>query len=110
MPILLSDISEVFCATYFYKHPNDVNYYIASSARNLILDPLSHDTCFLSVYAVEADELVLLHQTQVESPAYAITAYDHRLLVGVGNVLRLYEIGKSKLLRKAEYTFPKTIV
>ena len=33
----------------------------------------------------------------------ALVGFKGRLLAGVGNVLRIYELGKKKLLRKCEY-------
>ena len=49
--------------------------------------------------------LDLLHKTQLEVPAVpgALVGFKGRLLAGVGNVLRIYELGKKKLLRKCEY-------
>jgi hypothetical protein len=43
--------------------------------------------------------LELLHKTQVEGIPGALAAFKGRLLAGVGPVLRLYELGKKKLLR-----------
>ncbi len=45
-----------------------------------------------------------LHKTEVSDVPYAIaqfTAYG-KALIGVGNVLRVYDLGKKKLLRKCE--------
>jgi len=47
--------------------------------------------------------LELLHKTQLEGIPGALAAFKGRLLSGVGPVLRLYELGKKKLLRKCEY-------
>ena len=47
----------------------------------------------------------LLHKTQLETPTVpgALVGFKGRLLAGVGSVLRIYELGKKKLLRKCEY-------
>jgi splicing factor 3B subunit 3 len=47
--------------------------------------------------------LELLHKTQLEGIPGALTAFKGRLLAGVGPVLRLFELGRKKLLRKCEY-------
>ena len=42
----------------------------------------------------------MLHKTQVEDVPYAMAPFSGRLLAGVGNKLRIYDMGKKKLLRK----------
>ena len=41
-------------------------------------------------------------QTELDDVPTAIMAFQGKLIAGVGRALRLYEIGKKKLLRKAE--------
>lgn len=47
--------------------------------------------------------LELLHSTPVEGIPGALTPFKGRLMAGVGPVLRLYDLGRKKLLRKCEY-------
>jgi hypothetical protein len=47
--------------------------------------------------------LELVHKTQVEGIPGALAPFRGRLLAGVGPVLRLFELGRKKLLRKCEY-------
>lgn len=47
--------------------------------------------------------LELMHKTPVDGIPGAMTAFKGRLLAGVGPLLRLYDLGKKKLLRKCEY-------
>ncbi|CAI5998115.1 unnamed protein product, partial [Closterium sp. NIES-64] len=70
---------------------------------------------FLHVYKFKGEdgrELELVHKTPVEGGVpTALCAFHGRLLVGVGNVLRIYDLGKKKLLRKCENKqFPHAIV
>lgn len=44
----------------------------------------------------------LLHKTVLDEVPLAICSYQGRVLVGVGRMLRLYDMGKKKLLRKCE--------
>jgi splicing factor 3B subunit 3 len=46
--------------------------------------------------------LELVHKTPVEDLPLALSAFQGRLLVGVGRTLRLYDMGKKRLLRKCE--------
>jgi splicing factor 3B subunit 3 len=52
----------------------------------------------------------LVHKTQVEGVPTAICGFQGRLLVGIGKMLRIYDLGKRKLLRKCENkSFPHCI-
>ena len=54
--------------------------------------------------------LQLLHKTDLEDVPQAVCEYQGRLLVGLGKTLRIYDLGKRKLLRKAENKgFPTAI-
>ncbi len=43
-----------------------------------------------------------MHSTIVEDLPYALQSWHGKLLAGVGHTLRCYELGKKKLLKKAE--------
>lgn len=47
--------------------------------------------------------LELVHKTPVGGIPGALAAYKGRLLAGVGKALRIYDMGKKRLLRKSEY-------
>ncbi|KAL4243931.1 hypothetical protein ABKN59_010608 [Abortiporus biennis] len=47
-------------------------------------------------------DLELLHKTETDDIPLAVMAFQGRLAVGVGKALRLYDIGKKKLLKKVE--------
>ncbi|KAI4351142.1 hypothetical protein L6164_005525 [Bauhinia variegata] len=68
---------------------------------------------FIHIYRFVEDgrKLQLLHKTQVEGVPLALCQFQGRLLAGIGPVLRLYDLGKRRLLRKCENKlFPNTIV
>ncbi|KAL0539295.1 hypothetical protein IC582_023498 [Cucumis melo] len=68
---------------------------------------------YIHIYRFLEDgkSLELLHKTQVEGVPLALAQFQGRLLAGIGNVLRLYDLGKRRLLRKCENKlFPNTIV
>ncbi|RHZ10339.1 hypothetical protein DYB26_005947 [Aphanomyces astaci] len=66
----------------------------------------------LRVYRlVEGASLVLVHTTELDGIPYAMCEFQGRLLVSVGKILRIYDLGKKKMLRKCENrNFPSTIV
>ncbi|KAK5795226.1 Splicing factor 3B subunit 3 [Gossypium arboreum] len=68
---------------------------------------------FIHIYRFVEDgrSLELLHKTQVEGVPLALCQFQGRLLAGIGSVLRLYDLGKRRLLRKCENKlFPNTII
>lgn len=44
----------------------------------------------------------LIHKTPTDEVPQALCPFQGKLLVGVGKMLRLYDMGKKKLLRKCE--------
>lgn len=46
--------------------------------------------------------LELLHKTILDEIPYAMCAFQGKVLIGVGKLLRLYDLGKKKMLRKCE--------
>jgi splicing factor 3B subunit 3 len=53
---------------------------------------------------VNADctQLELVHKTPMDEVPFAVAPFQGRILVGVGRMLRLYDMGRKKLLRKCE--------
>lgn len=49
-----------------------------------------------------ADDLQLLHKTPCEAIPRVMCEFQDRLVVGMGRILRVYDLGKKKLLRKCE--------
>jgi hypothetical protein len=88
-----------------------------SGKATLPLHPTSHPThhptpphpCVLPLLPTacrlldNCQKLELMHKTALDGIPGALAAFKGRLLAGVGPVLRLYELGKRKLLRKCEY-------
>ncbi|KAK9127165.1 hypothetical protein Syun_015962 [Stephania yunnanensis] len=68
---------------------------------------------YIHIYRFVEDgkSLELLHKTQVDGVPLALCQFQGRLLAGIGQVLRLYDLGKRRLLRKCENKlFPNSIV
>jgi len=91
------------CTCVFKERGNEV-LLIVGTAQDLIVKPRSYKGGMIHVYrVVDGKQLVLVHKTPVEVPPSALHPFQGRLLVGAGNLLRIYDIGKKKLLKKCEY-------
>ncbi|KAI0786785.1 CPSF A subunit region-domain-containing protein [Abortiporus biennis] len=86
---------------------------VVGTAQDTFLAPRSCTSGFLRTYRFTDDGrgLELLHKTETNDVPMAVMAFQGRLAVGVGKSLRLYDMGKKKLLRKVENkTFSSAIV
>jgi len=77
---------------------------IIGTVKDLIFQPKSFSACFLYAFSFmeNGTRLQLLHKTAVEDIPYCMTAFKGKLLAGIGNKLRLYDLGMKKMLKKAE--------
>jgi splicing factor 3B subunit 3 len=86
---------------------------VVGTASDTLLAPRSCTSGFLRTYKFLEDGagLELQHKTETDDVPLAVMGFQGRLVAGVGKALRIYEIGKKKLLRKAENkTFSSAIV
>lgn len=85
------------------------------TVTGMTMHPLKQASSHVILYrVVNGDRLQLLHRTTIDDgPVMALAHFQGRLLVGIGKMLRLYEMGKRQLLRKCELrglpTFVKTL-
>jgi splicing factor 3B subunit 3 len=90
------------CACTFYQHSQEL-FIAVGVASGLLLHPRSSQSAAVQIYRfVDDGRLELVHSTEVESPPSCMAAFQGRLLVGVGRVLRMYDLGKKLLLKKCE--------
>ncbi|KAL2937534.1 hypothetical protein RDABS01_020983 [Bienertia sinuspersici] len=95
---------------------NDKDYgtlLAVGTAKSLqFLPKRSFDAAYIHIYRfVDGGKIELLHKTQVDGVPLALSQFQGRLLAGIGSVLRLYDLGKKRLLRKCENKlFPSTII
>lgn len=96
-----------------FSNQPDQQFLVVGVAKDLQLSPRQVADGYLYTYRVNDDltKVELLHRTSVDEVPNALCAYQGRLLVGVGRMLRLYDLGKKKLLRKCENKYiPHQIV
>lgn len=91
------------CTCTFSARRNET-FVIVGTAKDLQWNPRSCSQGFLHVYASHDGGMhfELLHKTPVDNIPSVVHPFQGRLLAGVGSSLRIYDIGKHKLLRKCE--------
>ena len=98
------------CTCCFANRPEET-FMIVGTAKDMTLHPRSVSAGFIHVYRLLGDRLQLLHKTQIEGAPLAMCHFQGKLLVGVGRSIRLFDLGKKKLLRKCENkNFPSGII
>ncbi|CAH0517240.1 unnamed protein product [Peronospora belbahrii] len=88
-------------------------FIIIGTVKNMQLHPQKAPAGgSLRVYrVVEGMQLVLVHTTEIDDIPHAMCEFQGRLLVSVGRALRIYDLGKKKMLRKCENrNFPSILV
>ncbi len=96
-----------------FASANKEAYLVVGSAVDVVLSPRSFKKAYLTTYRLlnGGRELEVLHKTEVDDIPLVLRAFQGRLLAGVGKALRIYDLGKKKLLRKCENkSFPTSIV
>ncbi|GLG92316.1 Splicing factor 3B subunit 3 [Gryllus bimaculatus] len=88
----------------FANQPDGQQFVVVGVAKDYQLNPRQVSGGFLYTYKVDAEcqGLELVHRTPVDEAPTCLCPFQGRLLVGVGRMLRLYDLGKKKLLRKCE--------
>jgi len=79
-------------------------FVLVGVARDYQLSPRSVAGGSVHVYRVVhgGQGLELIHRTPMDEIPYAIAPFQNKVLIGVGRLLRLYDLGRKKLLRKCE--------
>ncbi|KAL7978794.1 hypothetical protein Chor_013283 [Crotalus horridus] len=87
-----------------FSNAADDWHVLVGVAKDLILNPRSVAGGFVYTYKLvnNGEKLEFLHKTPVEEVPAAIAPFQGRVLIGVGKLLRVYDLGKKKLLRKCE--------
>ncbi|KAI9294366.1 hypothetical protein K502DRAFT_365900 [Neoconidiobolus thromboides FSU 785] len=100
------------CLVQFHNQYSDIMVAVGTAVES-ILSPRSCSAAYIRLYKFDetGTQLSLVHRTQVEDIPMALLQFQGRLLAGVGRLLRIYDLGKMKLLRKCQTkAIPNTIV
>lgn len=92
------------CLMKFHNQPEHQWFLIVGVAKDLQLNPRQCNAGFLDTYKMNQNgcDFELVHRTPVDEVPMALCPHNGKLLAGVGRMLRLYDLGKKKLLRKCE--------
>jgi splicing factor 3B subunit 3 len=86
-----------------FHDKGDEPFVIIGTAKNLKIHPRECSQGFINVFQfIDGHSLQLVHRTEVEEVPAALCEFDGKLAAGIGRSLRIYDLGKKKLLRKCE--------
>ncbi|XP_077993061.1 splicing factor 3B subunit 3 [Glandiceps talaboti] len=86
-----------------FANRGEDTFVLVGVAKDMTLNPRQCTEGYIYTYRfVDDDRLDLVHKTSVDEVPAAICPFQGRVLIGVGKLLRLYDMGKKKLLRKCE--------
>lgn len=94
-------LSATFCK--FHSHPGEL-FFAVGVARAFQMLTQCAESNEVRLFRRKGEAYEFVHSTQLaqEEIPYSMIGFDGRLLVGVGRVLRLYDVGRKRLLRKCE--------
>lgn len=110
LELLNNEQAVSLCICNFIGYESEM-FVVVGTVKDMALHPRTHSGGFINVFRILEGKLELLHKTQVEDVPLAMCPYYGKILIGVGKFLRLYELGKKKLLKKSENktTFPTLV-
>ena len=87
-----------------FASQDDETFLVVGTGKDITVSPRTFSAAFIYVYRFLEDgkELEFIHKTKVEQPPQALLGFQGRLLAGVGNELRIYDLGLKQLLRKCQ--------
>jgi splicing factor 3B subunit 3 len=91
----------------------EAQFCLIGVAKDYRLNPRNCNGGFVYAYKIVSSpnglpSLELVHKTSVDEIPYAMCPFQGKVLIGVGKLLRLYDLGKKKMLRKSENKVRKT--
>lgn len=101
--------SMAFCK---FTSQDDEEFLVVGTGEGTIMMPNSTRTSWIHIYRMcdDGTDLEFIHKTQVEQPPIALLEFQGKLLAGVGERLRIYDIGQKQLLRKCELKMGNLVV
>lgn len=103
-PLEQNDAIMSMTITKFAAAADGRSYLVLGVAKELQLNPrISNGGC-IDVYKIDptCSSLEFMHRTDCDEIPGALCGFQGRLLAGCGRILRIYELGKKKMLRKCE--------
>lgn len=94
----------VSAAVVSFASQDSESFLIIGTGKDMVVNPRSFSEGYLHVYRFQEGgrELEFIHKTKVEEPPMAILPFQGKVLVGIGKVLRVYDLGMRQMLRKSQ--------
>ncbi|PYI29276.1 nuclear mRNA splicing factor [Aspergillus indologenus CBS 114.80] len=96
-----------------FTSQDDETFLVVGTVKDMMVNPQSSAGGYIHIYRFQEDgkELEFIHKTKVDDPPLALLGFQGRLVVGLGSLLRIYDLGMKQLLRKCQApVVPTTIV
>ncbi|KAJ1503346.1 Splicing factor 3B subunit 3 [Coelomomyces lativittatus] len=102
IPLPNDEAAFSLCIVQFASQPQEF-FLVVGTAVGLIYPNTFKEAYLLTYQFIHGGtQLEFLHRTSVEGLPLAMTGFQGKIAVGIGKLLRLYDLGKKKLLRKTE--------
>jgi splicing factor 3B subunit 3 len=108
-----NEVAISICTCQFANREGEISIVIGT-VQDLVFEPKRSATCgWIYIFSLinGGKTFQLVHKTKLAEIPGALCEFNGRLLVGCGQTIRLYELGKQKILRKCEMkAFPNHII
>ena len=100
------------CTCVFSDYSPLEKFVVVGISMGLKHMPRSFVSNCIHVYSIDSSgNLTFVHSTEIEDVPLCMAAYQGRVLVSVGNHLRMYDMSKSQLITRAEVrSIPTTVI
>lgn len=94
----------VSIATVSFSSQDDESFLVVGTGKDMVVSPRSFSGGSIHVYRFLEDgkELEFIYKSSVEQPPLALLGFQGRLLAGIGNEVRIFDLGLKQLLRKCQ--------
>eukprot|EP01061_Rhynchopus_euleeides_P021061 TRINITY_DN3424_c0_g3_i1.p1 TRINITY_DN3424_c0_g3~~TRINITY_DN3424_c0_g3_i1.p1 ORF type:complete len:1222 (+),score=530.56 TRINITY_DN3424_c0_g3_i1:133-3798(+) len=92
------------CSTVVFHDTGGEVHLVVGAVKDYVPNPKSYSSGLLLTFKFiqQGKQLELVHQTIVDGIPKALHPFQGRLLVAVNNVVKIYDLGRTKLLNKCE--------
>lgn len=92
------------CTVKFHSAMDGRTYLAVGIAKDFQLSPRVSNGGCIDIYRIDVtcSNFEFIHRTDMDEVPGALCSFQGRLVGGIGKILRIYDLGKKKLLRKCE--------
>ena len=102
----------VSIAAVSFASQDDETFLVVGTGKDMVISPRSYSAAFLYVYRFqdEGKDLEFIHKTKIEEPPMALLGFQGRLVAGIGNMVKIFDLGMRQLLRKCQAEITPNLV